>query len=268
MSDDDIERPAGFVEALAKGIAVLEAFDARHSEMTLSEVARKVNVSPAAARRSLITLIELGYVGQRAKRFHLKPKVMALGSSFYFATRVDEIILPDLRRLVEQFGDAASVGTLNEHNVIYVAHYSQQRARRASAVVGASYPAFATSIGRVLLAGFDDAALDAWLDDLEPVPLTSRTLADKMALRDEVLRVREQGYATTVDQLDYGITAIAVPIVNDQGRTVAALNSSGYSGMLTPEDLVRDRLAELRAVASSISAQLTRFPTLRAVLGD
>jgi len=266
--DEESERPAGFVEALAKGIAILEAFDARHNEMTLSEVARRVNVSPAAARRGLITLIELGYVGQSGKRFHLKPKVMALGSSFYFAARVDEIILPDLRRLVEMFGDASSVGTLNDHNVIYVAHYSQQRARRASAVAGASYPAFATSIGRVLVAGLPDAALDAWLDALEPVPLTARTLVDKAALREEILAVRQQGYATTVDQLDYGITALAVPIVNEEGRTIAAVNSSGYSGMLSPEALVAERLGELRAVAKSIALQLTRFPTLRAVLDN
>ncbi|PTX00423.1 IclR family transcriptional regulator domain-containing protein [Pararhodobacter aggregans] len=266
--DEESERPAGFVEALAKGIAILEAFDARHNEMTLSEVARRVNVSPAAARRGLITLIELGYVGQSGKRFHLKPKVMALGSSFYFAARVDEIILPDLRRLVEMFGDASSVGTLNDHNVIYVAHYSQQRARRASAVAGASYPAFATSIGRVLVAGLPDAALDAWLDALEPVPLTARTLIDKAALRDEILTVRQQGYATTVDQLDYGITALAVPIINEEGRTIAAVNSSGYSGMLSPEALVAERLGELRAVAKSIALQLTRFPTLGAVLDN
>lgn len=265
---DNTKRPTGFVEALAKGIAILEAFDATHSEMTLSEVARRVSISPAAARRGLITLIELGYVGQRGTRFFLKPKVMALGSCFYFATRIDEIILPDLRALVEKFGDASSVGTLNETNVLYVAHYSQQRARRASAVAGASYPAFATSIGRVLLADMSDAELDDWLDVLDPVPLTSRTITDKDALRIEILRVRDKGYATTVDQLDYGITAIAVPIVNEAGRVVAALNSSGYSGLITPETLVTERLAELRVVAKSIANQIRRFPTLHAVLSD
>jgi IclR family pca regulon transcriptional regulator len=81
------DRPAEFVEALAKGLAILECFDASHPEMTLSEVARRVGLSPAAARRSLITLSALGYVGQREKRFHLKPRIMALGSAFYFATR-------------------------------------------------------------------------------------------------------------------------------------------------------------------------------------
>jgi DNA-binding IclR family transcriptional regulator len=132
--------------------------------MTLSEVARRVEVTPAAARRSLITLMELGYVGQTGKRFHLKPRIMALGSAFYFAARVDELLQPDLRRIVERFGDASSVGTLDGQDVIYIAHVSVQRARRASAVAGARYPAFATSIGRVILSGLPDDRLDAWLD--------------------------------------------------------------------------------------------------------
>jgi IclR family pca regulon transcriptional regulator len=262
------ERPEGFVEALAKGLAVLECFDAGHSEMTLSEVARRVNVTPAAARRSLITLAELGYVGQDGKRFHLKPKIMALGSAFYFAARIDEILQPDLRRIVEKFGDASSVGTLDGHDVIYIAHVSVQRARRATAVAGARYPAFATSIGRVILSGLPEERLAAWLETLAPEPLTSRTCTDKGRLRDEILAAREQGYATTVDQLDYGITALAVPIRDTRGRTVAALNTSGYTGIVTPESLVAERLPELRATASHIAHELTRYPILRSVLGD
>ena len=261
------DRPDGFVEALAKGLAVLESFDASHAEMTLSEVARRVDATPAAARRSLITLMELGYVGQSGKRFHLKPRIMALGSAFYYAARVDELLQPDLRRIVEAFGDASSVGTLDGQDVIYIAHVSVQRARRASAVAGARYPAFATSIGRVILAGLPDDRLDAWLGALCPVALTSRTCVDKARLREEIKAAREQGYATTVDQLDYGITALAVPIRDAQGRTVAALNTSGYTGMVTPESLVADRLPELRAAASHIAHELTRYPVLGSVLG-
>ena len=94
------EKPAEFVEALAKGIAILEAFDAETPEMTLSEVSRKVGLSPAAARRSLMTLETLGYIGRREKRFHLKPKLMALGSAFYFSARIDEILQEDVQGIV------------------------------------------------------------------------------------------------------------------------------------------------------------------------
>jgi IclR family pca regulon transcriptional regulator len=260
-------KPAEFVEALAKGLAILESFDAAHPEMTLSEVARCVGLSPAAARRSLITLSALGYVGQKGKRFHPKPKVMTLGSTFYFSARIDELLQPDLKALVERFGDASSVGTLSGHDVIYIAHYSVQRAHRAMAVIGARYPAFATSIGRVLIAALPPDSLDAYLDTLVPEPLTSKTLTDPCALRDTIERVSDDGYATTVDQLDYGITALAVPVRNSQGVTVAALNSSGYTGVVTPEILIAERLPELRAAASRIAQKMARFPILESILG-
>jgi IclR family pca regulon transcriptional regulator len=261
-------RPAEFVEALAKGLAILEAFDAEHPEMTLSEVARRVGLSPAAARRSLITLSELGYVGQSGKRFHLKPRIMTLGSAFYFSARVDELLQPDLRELVNRFGDASSVGALDRTDVIYVAHVSVQRARRAAAVVGARYPAYATSMGRVLLAGLTDDELDHRLGAMDFRALTSKTCTDPCRIREEILAVRAQGYATTVDQLDYGITALAVPIRDTGGRTVAALNSSGYTGVVTPETLIEERLPALRDAASHIAHEIVRYPVLQSVLGS
>ncbi|XDA99065.1 IclR family transcriptional regulator C-terminal domain-containing protein [Sulfitobacter sp. LCG007] len=261
------EKPAEFVEALAKGIAILEAFDAAHPEMTLSEVARRVRLTPAAARRSLMTLEALGYIGRKDKRFHLRPKLLALGSAFYFTARIDEILQEDLRGIVDRFGDASSVGTLDNHDVIYVAHHSVQRARRAAAVAGARYPAYATSMGRVLLAGQPDAELDAYMRSCEPRKLTSKTCTDMKALHAELMAARRDGYATTVDQLDYGITALAVPIRAADGATIAALNTSGYTGMVTPESLVAERLPALQEAASHIAHQLNRYPTLRAVLG-
>ena len=263
---DRAKRPPEFVEALAKGLAILESFDQSHPEMTLSEVARRVGLSPAAARRSLITLGDLGYVGQAGKRFHLKPRVMALGSAFYFSARVDELLQPDLRDLVNRFGDASSIGALDDTDVIYVAHVSVQRARRAAAIVGARYPAFATSMGRVLLAGLDDDTLSERLAGSRLTPLTSRTCTDVDVLKSEIAVVREQGFATTVDQLDYGITALAVPIRDAEGRTIAALNSSGYTGVVTPDDLIRERLPALREAASHIAHEISRFPVLNSVL--
>lgn len=261
------EKPAEFVEALAKGLAILECFDASSPEMTLSEIARKVGLSPAAARRSLITLKALGYIGQDAKKFHLRPKIMTLGSAFYYSARIDEVLQPALRDLVAKFGDASSVGTLDGKDVIYIAHSSVQRARRAAAVVGARYPAYATSLGRVLLAGLTEAELDAYFDGLVMTPLTSRTISDPAALRAEIEAVREAQYSTTVDQLDYGITALAVPIRGVDGRTIAALNTSGYSGMIDADHLIRERLPDMRAAAFGIAQTLTRYPALASIIG-
>ena len=267
-STDAPEKPAEFVEALAKGLAILESFDAGSMEMTLSEISRKVGHSPAAVRRSLITLSALGYVAQSGKHFHLRPKIMTLGSAFYYSARIDEVLQPFLRDLVAKFGDASSVGTLDGQDVIYIAHSSVQRARRAAAVVGASYPAYATSLGRVLLASLPEPELDAYFAKLKIKPLTSKTISDPDELREEIDRVRQEGYSTTVDQLDYGITALAVPIRAIDGRTVAALNTSGYTGMIDVEHLINERLPEMRTTASSIAHALTRYPALASVIGE
>lgn len=266
LPTSETERPAEFVEAFARGLAVLEAFDAYHSEMTLSDIARRTGLPPAAVRRSLITLKTLGYVGQVGKRYYLRPRVLGIGSAFYFATRVDEVFLPELRALVEAFGDASSIATLYGQDVLYVAHYSVQRARRAAAHVGARYPAFATSLGRVLLAGLSEERLDTWLSELNPVPLTSRTVTDKSELRRIIQQVRQLGYASTVDELDYGVTALAVPIRAPDGTTVAAINTSGYTGLVTPEKLVDERLPELRAAAQRIAVALSRNPVIYSML--
>ena len=261
-------RPPEFVEALAKGLAVLESFDAEHPEMTLSEIAVRIGESPAATRRSLITLGALGYVGRHQKRFHLRPKVMSLGSGFYFAARIDDLLQPELRSIVEAHGDASSVGMLDGHDVIYIAHHSTQRARRATAVVGARYPAHATALGRILLAGLPDAELDRYFTEVVPVALTARTVTSIDELRQLIGQAREFGYATTVDQLDYGITALAVPIRGLSGRFVAAINSSGYSGLVSADDMVTHRLADLRDAASRIAAAAARVPVLAAVFSE
>lgn len=269
MSDnkDRSGRPAEFVEGLSKGLSILESFDADHAEMTLSEVARRVGLSPAAARRSLITLQTLGYVGQSNKRFHLRPRVMAFGSAFYYSSRADEVLEPELRNLVARFGDASSIATLDGTDVVYLAHHSEQRARRAAAVVGARYPAHATSLGRVLMASLEDDALEALFARLKPQRLTSQTVVDIDQLREIVAQARQDGYATTVDQLDYGITALAVPIRAAGGRTIAALNTSGYTGRTTPEQLIEERLQALRSSASQIGQAIARYRGMEAIIG-
>jgi IclR family pca regulon transcriptional regulator len=119
----------------------------------------------------------------------------------------------------------------------------------------------------MLLAGLPDERLDAYFRKVRPFSLTSMTITDAEELRRLVLKARELGYSTTVDQLDYGITAISVPIRGPDGQTVAALNSSGYTGLISPEKLVNERLPALRAAASRIGHSLTRYPVLQTVMG-
>ena len=257
-----------YVGGLTKGLAVIEAFDAAHSEMTLSEVARRAGITPAAARRSLHTLAMLGYVRHVNKRFLLSARVLVLGAAYLRSAHVEEILLPELRRLVASFGGAASVTVLDRHDILYIAHHSEERANRIFAGVGVTYPAYPTSMGRVLLTGLPADALDTYLREICIAPLTELTVTDRTKLAAIIAKARKDGYATAVDELDYGITALAVPIRNSEGRIVAALNSSGYSGRLKIKDMVAERLADLNQSAARLSQELARHPALaRSIAG-
>jgi IclR family transcriptional regulator, pca regulon regulatory protein len=255
-------RDGEFVEGLARGLSILESFDRTHAAMTLSEVARRTGVSPAAARRSLHTLVRLGYVRQLERRFVLSARMLALASAYLRAAGADELLLPELRRLVGRFGDASSVAVLDGTEVLYVAHHSEQRARRIMASVGITYPAHATSLGKVLLACLSPDRVSAYVAAANFRPLTDRTITDGKALAAALDEFRARGYATSVDELDYGVTSIAVPIRRADGQVVAAVNSSGYSGRITAEALVDERLEELRLASLRIGQMLDAHPAL------
>jgi IclR family pca regulon transcriptional regulator len=251
-----------FVDALARGFAVLECFDAAHAELTLSEVARRTRLTAATARRCLHTLVRLGYVHKVDNRFLLSARVLALGSGYLRAAHVDDALMPELRRLVGLFGDASSVAVLSGADVLYVAHVSEQRGVRPVANVGVTYPAHATSLGRVLLAGLAAGDLDRVLAGTRLDRLTEATCTDPGELRRLIAAAQRQGYATAVDQLAYGVTSLAVPIRGARGEVVAALNSSGYTGRISIDAMIGQRLEELRVSARRIAELLQRYPAL------
>ena len=261
------DRRGEFVEALAKGLSVIEAFSEERPAMTLSDVARHTGMSPATARRSLHTLVALGYVRLVDRRFVLSARVLTLGAAYLKAANIEELVQPELRRIVGRFGDAASVAVLEGTHILYIAHYSEQRAARMVAGVGVTYPAYATSLGRVLLSGLAPAEVDTFLARISPRALTDRTVTDKDRLRAIVDETRRQTFAIAVDELDYGITALAVPIKDPAGRVMAALNSSGYSGRLDAATMVAERLEGLHESAAAISQAIRRHPALAASIG-
>ncbi|TNC46078.1 helix-turn-helix domain-containing protein [Rubellimicrobium rubrum] len=251
-----------FNTAIARGFAVLEAFDQDHVEMTLSEVAARTGLSPATARRCLITLNILGYVRQHGRKFTLGARVLTLSSSYMRSTQIDEFLLPELRQLVDVFGDASSVAVLDEGMVLYLAHTSRQTAVRPIAAIGSRYPAHVTALGKVLIAYAEPDVQNRFLATAPFRPLTDRSITTKEEFVRVMQDVARLGYAVAVDELDYGITSLAVPIFDAQGRAVAAINTSGYSGRLSGQTLAEERLPRLLQASRNISARLAQYPVL------
>ncbi len=247
---------------LAKGIAVIRAFTREHPAPTLSDIARIAAIPAATARRCLLTLEDLGYVTRNGRSFLLRPKVLELGAAYLDSMDIDHLTKNHLEELASRTGDSAAMSVLDGNDIVYVARASVRTLVRLEAHVGSRFPAHATSMGRVMLAGLTPERLEHYFATAKLDALTDRTVCDPTELRALIEECRRCGYSAVADELAYGVVALAVPVLDQSGRVVAALNTSSHSGRTTRAKLVRDRLGMLRQLSRRISADLRAIPGL------
>lgn len=256
---DSLERGPDFVQSLERGLAVIRAFDIDHQELTLSEVARSTGLTRAAARRFLHTLVELGYVRTDGRLFALRPRVLELGYSYLSGLSLPEVALPHMKQLVEQVHESCSLSVLDDDEVVYVARVPTRRIMTVSISVGTRFPAYATSMGRVLLAHADARWLDGYLRGVELQPLTRYTETDPEGLRALLERVREQGFCLVDQELEEGLRSIAVPVRDSSGAVVAAMNISAHISRGSADSIRESLLPPLRATARAVTDDLGRL---------
>ncbi|GAP47629.1 IclR family transcriptional regulator domain-containing protein [Streptomyces azureus] len=249
-------RAPHFVRSFERGLAVIRAFDAEHQALTLSEVARACELTRAAARRFLLTLADLGYVHTDGRRFRLTPRVLELGYSYLSSYTLPQIAEPHLEQLVARVRESSSLCVLDGDDIVYVARVPTRRIMSASITVGTRFPAYVTSVGRVILAHLPDEDVEARLARAELKPHTTRTITTPQALRTELRRVRRQGYAVVDQELEEGLRSVAAPVRDRDGDVVAAVNIAVHAGRNSVDSVRRDLLPHLLATVAGIEADL------------
>ncbi|WP_062464135.1 IclR family transcriptional regulator domain-containing protein [Demequina soli] len=244
------------VQSLVRGIAVIRAFDGAHPTLTLSEVAARADIPRAAAGRFLRTLEQLGYVRADARRFTLTPRVLELGFGYLSALTVPEVLQPHLEALSRDVDESVSAAVLDGTGIVYVGRAPTRRIMSVAIAVGTRFPAYATSMGRVLLAALPAAERDAVIAATDLAPLTARTLVDPGELRAELARVADQGYAVVDGELEDGVRSVAVPVHGRAGDVVAAVNVSASAARTTLERLRREHLPRLVEAARGAERDL------------
>jgi IclR family pca regulon transcriptional regulator len=243
------------VRSLAKGLAVIEAFDLAHPAMTLSEVARRTGLSPGSAQRILRTLASLGYVGSDGIRFSLRPRTLQLGYAYLSALPLASIAQPLLSSLTARIDGSSSLALLDGEAVVYVARAAARRLVRDYMSVGVRMPAHATSVGKVLLAALPEPAFEALLAGMTLEPLTPGTLCERAAIRAAVRKAARDGYAVNDQETIMGLRSIAVPVVAE-GQVVAALGVSTEVVGTRLAVMEAEWLPALRATATAFAAAL------------
>jgi IclR family pca regulon transcriptional regulator len=256
MLNTGADRNPDYVQSLERGLAVIRAFGADNPELRLSDVARATGLTRAAARRFLLTLVRLGYVRQDGSSFSLRPRVLELGYAYLSALSLPEVAQPHMEALVAEVNESSSVAVLDDVDIIYVARVPTQRIMTITIAVGTRLPAYATSMGRVLLAGLGPEALAERLRRIEIERLTPTTVPDVRALEQRIDQVRDAGWAAVDQELEQGVRSAAVPIRDGTAGVLAALNVSVHATRMTMQGLRREVVPRLLRTAEAIEVDL------------
>ncbi len=261
MDEAHAERSGGdreIVNSVLKAFDVLKVFSRHKPRMTLSEVADYAGISRASARRFLLTFTQAGYMETDGKRFYLTPKLLELSHSIVSSTNIWETARPVIGELSDKLGESCYGAVLDGSEVLYVVHHSSaQRFVNIGIRVGSRLPAYCTSIGRVLLSGLSDEALEQVLVGLKPVAHTPKTVTAKGKIRDLVRETRQLGWSIVDEELEVGLRSVSAPIRSRSGDIIAALNICGPSSRVTVEEVRARFLPELLDATQRIN-QLIR----------
>ncbi|MGW1514716.1 IclR family transcriptional regulator domain-containing protein [Streptomyces sp. NPDC002394] len=250
------ELGSGFLQSLARGLDVLRAFGSVRGPVRLSELARLTGLPRATARRSLITLRHLGYVREESGGFVVLPRVLELGHARLSGLSLPEIAAPHLVDLVLRLQESASVAVLDGDDIRYVARVAGTRIMHIDITVGTRLPAYATSMGRVLLGDLSPEERASRLARITPSALTPYTVTTHEGLEKVVATTAARGYGWVEQELEEGLRSLAVAVTDGEGRAVAAVNVALHAGRTTPEESLTALLPALRETAGRISADV------------
>ncbi|MCQ4309019.1 helix-turn-helix domain-containing protein [Pseudomonas stutzeri] len=246
-----------FMTSLARGLAVIHAFQERKRHLTIAQISHRTEIPRAAVRRCLHTLIKLGYATTDGRTYSLLPKVLTLGHAYLSSTPLAVTAQPILDQLSNQLHEACSMATLEGDEVLYVARSATpQRLISVDLSVGSRLPAYCTSMGRILLAALDDAALDDYLEHANLQIKTSRTLHTPEAIRAAIAEIRQQGWVIIDQELEVGLRSLAVPLKDSAGQVLAALNVGTHAGRVTRQELETRFLPVLLEASKELSTRL------------
>ena len=227
---DDVEptgRERHFINGLAKGLAVIQAFNDESRALTLAEAATRTGLTRAAARRILMTLEDLGFAARHGERhFVLTPKVLSLGYAYLSSMPLWTFAEPVLESLVEELGETCSLAALDGTELVYLLRIPVHRILSQGVTIGSRLPLHCHSAGRVLLSGLSPGQLDAYFERVHLKTYTSRTVVDPASLRKAIAESGRKGYAWVQGEMEEHISGLSVPIFQTDGHMLAALNVS------------------------------------------
>jgi IclR family pca regulon transcriptional regulator len=243
-----------FIEALARGLDVIRAFQPHQPVMSLAAVAGAAGLARPTARRVLLTLHQLGYVRAASGGYELTPRVLELGMAYVLSHNLWEIARPHMERLVARTHESSSIAQLDGSDIVYVARVAVPKIVGLAVTIGTRFPAMQTSLGKVLLAALGPGEAERVLAEPSRSGITARFQPSAQQRADTLREVRARGWALTDEELALGIRSVAAPLRGGDGEVIASLNVNTHAAETPLEVLTGDYLPLLLQTAGAISA--------------
>jgi IclR family transcriptional regulator, pca regulon regulatory protein len=243
------------VQSLERGLAVIRCLGGA-SDLSLSQIATQAGITRAAARRFLLTLERLGYVGRSPNGYHLLARTLELGYAYLSSHSLPQIAQPHIQKLAYELDESCGLTILDRHAIVYIARVTISRLVGAALSVGSTLPAYCTSAGRVLLSGLPEPDLERYLKDAKLEKRAAKTLTSPARVREEVRRAGRQGWYLIDQEIEEGVRSLAAPLRDTSGKIIAAVNVSSYSNRVTLDNLHRRFLPRLLETTKAIENEL------------
>ncbi len=245
-----------FSEALSRGLRIINVFRRDARSMTLSQIAKEVELPRATVRRSLLTLAHLGYVREEGRMFTLTPHILQLATAYLGSSPAATILQPCCERLAAEYGDTFSVAALDDDSAVMIAYAAPRRMYLDAPGIGLRLPAYCSAVGRVLLAGLEAPQLERYLKQLRPQAITPRTVTDQTQLRKIVSKVKADGFALAEEEVEVGFRSLAVPVRRVGGSVAFALNTGMHLERRSAEAMQKTYLPRLLEEAQVLEKML------------
>jgi len=245
------------VRALERALDILGAFSVATPELSITRLAELAGLPKSTVIRLVSILVERRYLERvpETELLRIGVRLFEIGSIYIQTTSLETEARPIMARLATETGQTANLGILDQGDLVHIAIEAPDRPLRYWATIGKREDAHYTGLGKALLAAMTDDEFEHHLASHELVRKTDKSITDPADLRAELARVRSRGYATDDEESSVGIRCIAAPVLDQAGKTVAAVSISGSKAEFT-NDVMPDYVAAVVRTGREISRRL------------
>lgn len=243
------------IGSLEKGMTILELL-VNSEEMSVSEVAARLQMNRSASHRFLATLREMGYVEKNANgRYQASFKIFELGMKVAERFEIRRMARPYLRELQQAYNETVNLGYWDGRQIIHLDKVESREILRMDPGIGTPFPAYCTALGKAILAFLPESEINAYLDSVTLAPLTANTITSIQRLKEELHLTRQRGYAIDDEELTRWLRCVASPVLNYDDRPVFAISVSGPTSRMT-DSLVEKISIDVQRICEQLSHYL------------